>query len=86
MKLIKMHGPWNLEKPDIVRDIHRQYFEAGSDVVHTNTFLGNPLKLADGGTPEKAALINQEAARLAREVCPEGGPMGPPLQLAFVSV
>ena len=33
---------WNLERPDIVEDIHRQYFAAGSDVVHTNTFGAPP--------------------------------------------
>ena len=72
---------WNLEKPDVVMDIHRRYFEAGSDVVHTNTFGGNPLKLADRGLEEKMELINSEAAKIAKEVCPEGkfvaGDIGP---------
>jgi 5-methyltetrahydrofolate--homocysteine methyltransferase len=72
---------WNLEKPDVVMDIHRQYFEAGSDVVHTNTFGGNPLKLADRGLEGKMRVINSEAAKIAKEVCPErkfvAGDMGP---------
>ena len=40
---------WNIEKPSLVSDIHRKYYEAGSDVVHTNTFGGNAIKLADRG-------------------------------------
>jgi 5-methyltetrahydrofolate--homocysteine methyltransferase len=72
---------WNLEKGSLIMDIHRQYYEAGSDAVHTNTFLGNPLKLAEQGLLEKVVLLNQEAAKIARKVCPEGkfvaGDMGP---------
>ena len=72
---------WNLEKPSQVRDIHRQYYEAGSDVVHTNTFGGNPLKLADKDLAQKTEKINREAAKLARSVCPSdkyvAGDIGP---------
>jgi len=38
-----------LKKPSLVTEIHRKYYEAGSDVVHTNTFGGNAIKLADRG-------------------------------------
>ena len=72
---------WNLEKPSVIMDIHKQYFEAGSDVVHTNTFGGNTLKLADKGLTEKMDLINSAAAKIAGEVCPKGkfvaGDIGP---------
>jgi 5-methyltetrahydrofolate--homocysteine methyltransferase len=72
---------WNLEKPSVVAEIHRRYYEAGSDVVHTNTFGGNGLKLADRGLAGKARIINREAARIARSVCPEdrfvAGDIGP---------
>ena len=72
---------WNLDKGALVGDIHRQYYEAGSDAVHTNTFLGNPLKLHQGGLLEKAGFLNEEAAKIARGVCPAGkfvaGDMGP---------
>ncbi len=72
---------WNIEKPSLVMGIHRQYYEAGSDVVHTNTFGGNILKLQDRGLADRMETINKEAARLAREVCPEdkfvAGDMGP---------
>jgi len=72
---------WNIEKPSLVAEIHRQYYEAGSDAVHTNTFGGNAVKLADRGLAEKTEKINVEAARLAREACPAGkfvaGDIGP---------
>jgi 5-methyltetrahydrofolate--homocysteine methyltransferase len=63
----------NVDRPEEVMDIHRRYYEAGADVVHTNTFGANPVKLADRGCADQAARLNLEAARIAREVCPEGG-------------
>jgi len=72
---------WNLEKPEIITGIHRRYYDAGADVVHTNTFGGNLIKLSDKGLGEKAERINLEAAKLAREACPAGkfvaGDIGP---------
>jgi 5-methyltetrahydrofolate--homocysteine methyltransferase len=72
---------WNLERPSLVADIHRRYYEAGSDVVHTNTFGGNPLKLLSQGLADQMEFINVEAARIARNVCPSGklvaGDIGP---------
>jgi 5-methyltetrahydrofolate--homocysteine methyltransferase len=72
---------WNIEKPSLVTDIHRNYYEAGSDVVHTNTFGGNAVKLADQGLADKMERINEEAAKLAGEACPAGkfiaGDIGP---------
>jgi 5-methyltetrahydrofolate--homocysteine methyltransferase len=72
---------WNIEKPSIIMEIHRKYYEAGSDAVHTNTFGGNAIKLADKGLSDKTEIINAKAAELAREVCPEGkfvaGDVGP---------
>lgn len=72
---------WNLEKPSLVTDIHRKYYDAGSDVVHTNAFGGNAIKLADRGLSDKMEPINIKAAKLAREACPSGkfvaGDIGP---------
>ena len=71
----------NLEQPDLVADIHKQYYEAGSDVVVTNTFGGNPLKLAAEGIEQHFEQLNQEGVRLTQAACPEGkfvaGDMGP---------
>ena len=72
---------WNLEQPGIVEEIHRQYYDAGSDVVHTNTFGGTALKLADKGHAEKAEQVNIAAVHIARRACPDGrfvaGDIGP---------
>ncbi|MCG6910306.1 MAG: homocysteine S-methyltransferase family protein [Deltaproteobacteria bacterium] len=72
---------WNLERPDIVEDIHRRYFAAGSDVVQTNTFGGTALKLADKGSGDKAEAVNAAAVKIAKRACPEGcfvaGDIGP---------
>jgi 5-methyltetrahydrofolate--homocysteine methyltransferase len=72
---------WNINRPDVVREIHAAYFAAGSDVVSTNSFGGSPVKLAAHGLAERAYELNRAAARLAREAAPAGcyvaGSMGP---------
>ena len=57
-----------LTRPDVVRRLHAAYFEAGSDMVETNTFGSTPLVLAEYGLAEKAFEISRRAAELAREV------------------
>jgi 5-methyltetrahydrofolate--homocysteine methyltransferase len=57
-----------LTRPDVVRDLHASFFEAGADMVETDTFGGTPLVLAEYGLAEKALEINREAARIARKV------------------
>jgi 5-methyltetrahydrofolate--homocysteine methyltransferase len=54
-----------LTRPDVILDIHRKYFEAGADIVETNTFGGTPLVLAEYGLGDKAREINRKAAELA---------------------
>jgi 5-methyltetrahydrofolate--homocysteine methyltransferase len=56
-----------LTRPDVIRDIHRQYFDAGADIVETDTFGATPLVLAEYGLADKCREINIAAARLARE-------------------
>lgn len=72
---------WNIEHPDRVQNVHRQYFEAGADVVHTNTFGGTALKLQQKGAADRMAAINLEAVKLAKQVCPGNafvaGDLGP---------
>jgi 5-methyltetrahydrofolate--homocysteine methyltransferase len=56
-----------LTQPEIIRDIHAAYFEAGADIVETNTFNAQRISMADYGMEELSYEINVAAARLARE-------------------
>src|ERR1043166_1769816 len=56
-----------LTRPDVIKDIHRQYFQAGANIVETDTFGGTPLVLAEYGLADKAIEINRRAAEIARE-------------------
>src|SRR6266851_1546841 len=74
-------------RPDVVLDIHRKYFEAGSDLVETNSFGGAPIVLAEYGLAADAHFLNKRAAELARQAADEfstptkprfvGGSLGP---------
>jgi len=72
---------WNLEKPEIIKEIHRDYVLAGSDVIQTNTFGGNRLKLKSAGLDSKLIEINISAVKIAREAAQEkalvAGDIGP---------
>jgi 5-methyltetrahydrofolate--homocysteine methyltransferase len=57
----------NLSRPDLVREIHRGYFEAGADMVETNTFGGSPVTLAEFDLADRAFEINRLGGELARE-------------------
>ena len=63
----------SITQPDIIAGIHREYLEAGADIVETNTFSSNAVSLADYGMEELAYELNFESARLAREVADEVG-------------
>jgi 5-methyltetrahydrofolate--homocysteine methyltransferase len=67
---------WNVSHPEVLKAIHRAYFEAGSDVVLTNSFGGNRFLLEKYGHGDRVHEFNLTAARLAREVGPEGGFVG----------
>ncbi|MDO8794394.1 MAG: bifunctional homocysteine S-methyltransferase/methylenetetrahydrofolate reductase [Vicinamibacterales bacterium] len=56
----------NLTEPDLVSGVHREYVRAGADVIETNTFGANRLKLRGFGLADKLREINVEGARLAR--------------------
>ncbi|MCC7343133.1 MAG: homocysteine S-methyltransferase family protein, partial [Bryobacterales bacterium] len=55
-----------LTRPEVIEDIHRAYFEAGADIVETNTFGSTPLVLAEYALEARHYEINVEAARIAR--------------------
>jgi 5-methyltetrahydrofolate--homocysteine methyltransferase len=65
-------------RPDVVLDIHRKYFEAGSDIVETNSFGGATLVLAEYGLAADAHLLNKRAAELARQAADEFSTPGKP--------
>jgi len=58
----------SLTQPAIIRDIHRQYLEAGADILETNTFNATSISQADYGMEALAYELNLASARLAREV------------------
>jgi len=57
----------NLSQPDVIRDVHREYVRAGAEVIETNTFGANPVKLAQHGLAGDTETINAAAARIARD-------------------
>jgi homocysteine S-methyltransferase len=56
-----------LTNPKLISQIHREYVEAGADVIETNTFGANRILLRPYGLADKAEAINRQAVRLARE-------------------
>ena len=72
----------NITRPEIVLDIHRQYFAAGADIATTNTFTATSIGQADYGLEAHVRELNVEGARLARQAADEvdgfvAGSVGP---------
>ncbi|MEW5867327.1 MAG: homocysteine S-methyltransferase family protein [Bacillota bacterium] len=57
----------NVSRPDWIKEIHRSYANAGADIVETNTFGGNRIKLGNYGLSERAYELNYAGVRLAKE-------------------
>ena len=57
-----------LTRPQVIREIHRQYLEAGADILETNTFNSTAISMADYAMQSLAYELNLEGARIAREV------------------
>jgi len=72
---------WNVARPDVLKEIHRSYFDAGADAVSTNSFGANRIKLASYGLESRCRELNGAAAELAGAVRPPGrfviGDVGP---------
>ena len=60
-----------LTAPDVIRDIHRKYLEAGADIIETNTFNAQRISMADYHVENYCREINLAAAKLARELADE---------------
>ncbi|ARE86417.1 homocysteine S-methyltransferase family protein [Clostridium formicaceticum] len=72
---------YNLENKEVIKSIHKGYIEAGCDIIQTNTFGGNRIKLSQYGFGDKVEEINRQAVALAKETAKEGnlvaGDIGP---------
>src|SRR5215212_4081535 len=71
----------NLTQPDLVAEVHQEYVRAGADIVETNTFGANRLKLGSFGLADKLHAINSQGAKIARHAAREqayvAGAIGP---------
>ncbi|MBC8016358.1 MAG: homocysteine S-methyltransferase family protein [Sporomusaceae bacterium] len=60
---------WNIEKPAAITAIHKSYIDSGADIIETNTFGANRVKLTHYGLQDKVALLNRAAVDAARAAC-----------------
>src|SRR5437867_12608672 len=71
----------NLSQPDLVAEVHQEYVRAGADIIETNTFGANRIKLGSFGMAEKLHAINSQGAKIARHAAREqtyvAGAIGP---------
>lgn len=67
----------SLTRPEIIKDIHRKYFEVGADIAETNTFSGTWIAQADYGLEKFVYDINYQSAKIAKEVADEFTALNP---------
>ena len=60
---------WNLKHPDIILEIHRAYYDAGSDVASANTYGASAIKLKKMGVTQSVEEINRRGVQIARKAC-----------------
>jgi methionine synthase I (cobalamin-dependent) len=63
---------WNIKHPEIIKQVHTDYFDAGADVVTANTYGASQPKLKKMGADRDFERINREGVRLAKSVCKPG--------------
>lgn len=61
----------SLTQPELIKDIHREYLQAGADIIETNTFNATTIAMADYDMQELSAEINLQSARIAKQVAQE---------------
>jgi 5-methyltetrahydrofolate--homocysteine methyltransferase len=61
----------SITRPYIISAIHREYLEAGADIIETNTFSGTTIAMADYGLESLVYELNFESAKLAKEIATE---------------
>ena len=61
----------SLTQPEAIAEVHRKYFEAGADIVETNTFSGTSIAMADYQMEDLAYELNYESAKIAKRVAEE---------------
>lgn len=61
----------SLTQPKAIAEVHRSYFEAGADIVETNTFSGTTIAMADYNMEDLVYELNYESAKIARQVADE---------------
>ena len=61
----------SITKPEIIKGIHRQYLEAGADIITTNTFNSNRISMSDYGMEDQVYNLNLHSAHLAAEAITE---------------
>ena len=66
----------NLSRPQIIKDIHKAYIEAGADIIETNTFSANRISQAEYGCEDYASQMAYEGARIARSAADEAAGSG----------
>jgi methionine synthase / methylenetetrahydrofolate reductase(NADPH) len=57
----------NLSQPELVREVHQAYVQAGAEILETNTFGANPVKLSSYGLDDQTETINRSAVAIARQ-------------------
>ncbi len=65
--LNRCYDELNLSQPDLIRNIHHEYLQAGAEIVETNTFGGNSFRLARHSLADRVRDINLAGVHLARE-------------------